>query len=152
MSKEQPGQDPGLPKKPAHLLRNPNGFTLAELLIVIVIIGVLAVVSISSHPNYLPRAWNGKILDQIVPIQQQITAKALKAGHLANAGIGVEIPDSLKGAWNLEEAHITADGIILLKSARWSNIMVLLPERQNEQISWRCIGGPFRNTILACTK
>lgn len=69
------------------LMRNKGGFTLIELVIVIIILGVLAAVAIPTYLTTIEKARGTQALNQLAEIKLNQDGRAITTGAYAN-GIG----------------------------------------------------------------
>ena len=86
------------------LLKQQNGFTLIELMIVVAIISVLAMVAYPSYQNYVVKSKRTDMMSEMQNIGSQIEAKKLAAGSYANVsttGLTGSYPRSGTALYNI---------------------------------------------------
>ncbi|GAB2896061.1 hypothetical protein GCM10027046_26790 [Uliginosibacterium flavum] len=108
-------------------------------------LGAIAIVAIASltvpfFADYRARAESGGWLAQMQDTQQLIAARALKAGTLSGAGIGIDTPQLESSVPDL--LRIEDSGMIIIKGGHAGQTLLLIPALSEGRISWTCIGGP----------
>jgi general secretion pathway protein G len=88
------------------LVRNKNGFTLVELLVVITIIGILAAISIPQYSKQVDKARIGRAKAEMKTIQNSLSVYASENGYYPKALNGT----STKGAKSVKDV-LKEDGI-----------------------------------------
>lgn len=68
--------------------RNTNGFSIAELLIVIAVIGILASIALVLYPGYQQRTRDNERKSDLQQISAALSAHALQRNNLVEAGSG----------------------------------------------------------------
>lgn len=125
-----------------------RGFTIVELLIVIVVIAILAAISIVAYNGIQQRARNSALKSEMVQLQKKIQTDTLQNGSelfpftapLAyGRGAGSwPLAETLNGTKNFTMYSVfdTANDM----SAAWSGIAVLGPNSSTNYISIRLVG------------
>lgn len=97
-----------------------RGFTIAELLVVIVVVAVLATVVAISYTGAQSRANNTKVRDAADKIADAIRVFAAREGHFpiggnsstAAIGVGKECADGVNGWYNVQYACTINDTLV----------------------------------------
>ena len=77
------------------MLKNTNGFTLIELMIVVAIIGVLAAIAYPSYQGYIEKGHRTDMMSELQNIATTIESRKLAQGRYSNAliaGLGGSFP------------------------------------------------------------
>ena len=77
------------------MLKNTNGFTLIELMIVVAIIGVLAAVAYPSYQRYVIKTKRTDMMSEMQNIASTIESRKLAQGRYSNdliSGLGGDYP------------------------------------------------------------
>lgn len=82
-------------------MKKQNGFTLVELMVVIVIIGVLAAVAIPKFSTALAKACHSEAMNTTEPVRASVIEYYGHRGHLPEkfSDLGFKSPDSLYGTY-----------------------------------------------------
>ena len=79
------------------MLKNTNGFTLIELMIVVAIIGVLAAIAYPSYQGYVERTNRADVMNEMQNIANTIESRKLAQGRYSNSlvtGLGGSYPST----------------------------------------------------------
>ncbi len=127
--------------------KTKSGFTIVELLIVIVVIGILAAITIVAYNGVQDRARNAALKSEMNQLQKKIQVDALQQdGDTVSLktplayGLGV-------GTWNLPEPQQNTQQLTLYSvfdtssnlTAAWANIAAILPSTSNNSFMLRTV-------------
>lgn len=86
------------------------GFTLIELMIVILIVGMLAVIAIPSYQGYVAKAQLGRSVSELSALKTAFESRIASAASLSNSDLGY-VPSKLtNGSFSVDIATLNADG------------------------------------------
>lgn len=83
------------PKKLMHFSTNERGFTLIEMMIVVVIIGILAAIAYPNYQQYVIKSKRTDMMSEMHNIATEIQSRKLAQGKYSNAlvtGMGGDYP------------------------------------------------------------
>jgi len=107
-------------KSKAFAVSRPSGFTIVELLIVVVVIAILAAISLVAYTGIQNRAANAKTESEVAAIAKALEMYHADKGMYPNGSNYTPGSTAINGAWST-----TADG-------SWQNLLtVLSPYAQN---------------------
>lgn len=137
-------------------MKNQNGFTLIELMIVVLIIGILANFAISSFHNYSARTRvsEGLTLASSVKTSVQDYYSAEGVFPVDNDAAGIAVPsdfatDSVESI-TVSEATITVAFTSRVHSAP-KNTLTLVADSSGGNLSWNCTGGELPDRFRPST-
>ena len=125
-------------------MRKQSGFTLIELMIVVLIIGILAAIAIPQYQQYAARArvTEGLNLASAAKVAVAETFQALNAFPTSNADAG--LPATISGP-DVTSVVVGATGVITItyNAARIPSggTVLLTPTSSAGAITWVCGGG-----------
>ncbi len=99
-------------------MRSKKGFTLIEVMIVVVVIGIIAAIAVPSYVNYVrksKRADAHTALLRVQLAQEKWRANNASYGTLANIGVNADSPE---GYYTLSIASNTATGYVATATAK----------------------------------
>ncbi len=123
------------------------GFTIVELLIVIVVIGILAAITIVAYNGVQDRARNAALKSEMNQLQKRIQVDALQQD---GESISLKAPLAYGtgvGTWSLSEPQQNSQQITLYSvfdtsnnlTANWASIAQILPATSNNTFSIRTV-------------
>lgn len=126
---------------------NNKGFTLMELLITIVIVGILAAVAIPSYLNYTKKAYYSEIVRATAPYKVGVGECYHTLGTLTGCSGGADgVPADITTTTGAVASLSTADGVITVTPEAQHGILstdtyVLTPTVVNDTLTWASSGG-----------
>lgn len=105
--------------------RGGRGFTLVEILIVVVVIGILAAIIVPQFTNAASGARATSMRTQLVSMRNQIQVFRVRNGQSAPGGSSgslVDLWDALISAGHIQVAPSTADGFVWMWSPTTSSL------------------------------
>jgi len=92
------------------MLKNTNGFTLIELMIVVAIIGVLAAIAYPSYQSYVIKTKRVDMMTEMQNIASEIESRKLAQGRYSNAlvtGLGGDYPNQGTALYTVTIGNVT---------------------------------------------
>ena len=104
-------------------MNKAKGFTLIELMIVVVVAAILMTIALPAYQDYIRKAKRSDAMDALMTIQQQQERYRANntsyTGDLTGTGTGLGFSDqSLEGYYNLSLSNATTTGYEASASAR----------------------------------
>jgi len=133
-------------------IRSTQGFTLTELMIAIVIIGILAAIAIPSYQNYTRRAYFSEVVQATAPYRLAVGDCARNLGKLTGCDAGTNnIPAAITTATGAVGSLAVATGVITVIPVAAHGIIttdtyILTPMvAANGTVTWTSSGGGVTN-------
>lgn len=125
------------------MVKEASGFTLIEILIVVVILGILAAISIPSYNQYIIKANRVDAQTTLVDIASKIQRYKVSQGSLSNGSSVIkltdlgypallEIPQNSKPLYKVELSSVTVEGA-------WELIAEPKTSTKQEGDGWLCL-------------
>ncbi len=121
-----------------------KGFTLIELMMVIIIISVLAAVAIPAYQDYLVRARVVEGFNLVAPAKLAVTETVMSNNGLPENQIatGYVSPSPTANVASIAIADKTGEIIIAYTSLAGGGTVILKPfVEKSGEITWTCTGG-----------
>jgi len=126
-------------------VKDANGFTLIELMIVIAIIGILATFAIPAYQDYVTRAQVSEGINMVSAVKQTISQIYLEDGAFTNASNGdpnIPTATSIVGKY-VSSVTVTQGRVVVNYGNAASTIITsetlsMSPTDQGGTISWTC--------------
>ena len=134
-------------------MKNIQGFTLIELMIVVAIIGILAAVAIPAYSDYIKRAKVTELILAASDAKLKVSEFGQANNTLTASGSGVVI--STDGI-QVDTASISNVGVITVTSAAGNIdavavVVTLTPAlTANGVVTWLCTGSPTKFMPVIC--
>lgn len=124
-------------------------WALTGALASMLLMAIAAVVIVPLYSDYRQRAQVSALMAVLTELQAEIQAYADKTGTLAGVDQQVfTIRPELQQLTSL--LRILPTGQILARTAKQGSMLLLEPQWQGKILSWRCIGGPFKDMPTRC--
>lgn len=129
------------------MTKNSSGFSLMELLIALVIVGILSAMAIPTYNNYTKRAHYSEIVLATQPYKIAVMECFVSAGELAKCNGGSEgIPaDATQGNDAIKSININQGIITITPNAKNGiteiDTYVLTPIANGTRLQWNSSGG-----------
>lgn len=124
-----------------------KGFTLMELMITIIIVGILAAVAIPSYLNYTRKAYYSEIVRATAPYKISVAECYHNLGTMTGCDGGTNgIPANITTAQGAVGALTTTDGVITVVPVAQNGITaddnyILTPTASSSALTWASSGG-----------
>lgn len=134
-----------------------SGFTLIELMMVVVIVAILAAISIPAYQDYLVRSKIVELMNMALPAKTAVTEFMMTHGGIppnSNKGAGI---DTVKTQY--VEKILVGQGGIITVTANTKNLGIsdpfaiqLTPTYSGGAIRWKCqvVGGAKHYAPASC--
>lgn len=124
-----------------------KGFTLMELMITIVIVGILAAVAIPSYLNYTRKAYYSEVVRATAPYKVGVAECYHNLGTLTGCTDGTNgVPADIGAAQGAVATLTTVDGVITVTPVAQNGITaadtyILTPTVSGTTLTWVSSGG-----------
>lgn len=124
-----------------------KGFTLMELMITIVIVGILAAVAIPSYLNYTRKAYYSEVVRATAPYKVAVAECYHNLGTVTGCDGGTNgVPADIAAAQGAVATLTTADGVITVTPVAQNGIeaadtYILTPTASGSTLTWASSGG-----------
>lgn len=129
------------------MTKNHNGFSLMELLIALVIVGILSAIAVPTYNNYTKRAHYSEIVLAAQPYKMAVMECFVSSGDLTQCHGGTEgIPSDVDQGNDAIKSIKTKQGIITVtpnikNGIKESDTYILTPTIHGARIQWVSSGG-----------
>ena len=147
----------------ARRIRNENGFTLIELMIVVAIIGILAAMALPAYQDYVARAQASEAITLAEGQKNAILETWANRGVVpeSNADAGIAAPTDISGRY-VEQVEVGSGGAITATlrspgpmSGLWGTTITLTPTfpttSSDANLVWACTSSALNRYLpLTC--
>ena len=105
---------------------------------------VLVALIIPAYTDFSSREESLVMIKHLEKIQEDIELRIKDHGFVASKKNVSEQHESIG------KILISSDGIIISRGAKRGQIIILIPAYENGKITWRCIGGSFKDVPYEC--
>jgi hypothetical protein len=109
---------------------------------------VLAGYAYSMYGDYRSEAQSSAWFIELLPAMQEIEAQARQQNTLA--GTGAHIGKATPRMTRVNFLRVEDQGTIIVRGGSDGQVIVLIPQFDKGNVSWRCIGGPSRAVLPDC--
>lgn len=123
------------------------GFSLMELMIAMVIIGILAAVGIPTYHRYTQRAEFSELIHATAPYKLGVSECYMLTQTLSDCNAGEEqVPEAIENGKGLTQSVTVAQGVVVatpkdLHGFSSEDTYVLTPDVENHHLTWQSSGG-----------
>mgnify|MGYP000663403718 CR=1 FL=1 len=129
------------------MIENLRGFSLMELLIALVIVGILSAIAIPTYNNYTKRAYFSEIVLAAHPYKVSVMECFVTTGDLSKCNGGKNgIPKNITKGSDAINTITTENAIITITPSDQNGITekdtyILTPTARNGRLKWTSSGG-----------
>lgn len=134
------------------LKRKIKGFTLMELMVTLIIVGVLAAIALPAYQNYTRRAYYSEVVNAAAPYRFAVGECAHNLGTVTGCNAGSNfIQSAITAPVGAVNSLSVADGVITITPVAQNGITatdtyVLTPTvNANGTVTWASSGGAVTN-------
>lgn len=134
------------------LTHRTKGFTLLELMVTMIIVGILAAIAIPAYQNYARRAYYSEVVNAAAPYRFAVGECAHNLGTVTGCNAGSNfIQAAITSPVGAVASLSVADGVITVTPAAANGITatdtyILTPTvRPNGTVTWASSGGGVTN-------
>ena len=104
----------------------------------------------SDHSNYSARGHLGETISSLSEIKMQITENANTSGNLSGIGKEFKITPAEFSKYSAAYLNVSEDGVIVVKSKKYGQVVVFVPRMSEGKVVWKCIGAPNNMVSQNC--